>query len=419
MRSTLASLLALLVSYAILCLGHGLNNTLLGVRAIHEGFPDWVIGVMMSSYFLGFLIGAHVAGRMIPVVGQIRVFAAFASLASAVSLMHVLNLNQFTWIVLRFVYGMSIATLYVVIEGWLSTLSTRENRGKLLAVYMIINFACLSLGQLLMLSATPQSFTLFAVVSILISVALVPLTLSKSKQPESGHSEDFGYRRLFEISPLATLGCFSTGLTMGAFWGLGAAYFSRMGLSPDNAAIALSVAFLGGLLFQWPIGALSDHFDRRVTISFVVVSSALVCLGFVVLIDDVAHQLSNDLLILSFFFGGFSYTLYSLYIALANDFLQPAQAVKASGGLISIHAVGAILGPTLTSLLMSSSIGNKGLFGFIGAINGGMFLLAVYQLYRGRTIPESTHEAFICLPKTTATLLELDPRTHEMDEADA
>jgi len=414
MRATILSLFALLVSYGILCLGHGLNNTLLGVRATMEGFPDWVTGLMMSAYFGGFLTGAFLSAHLIPSVGQIRVFAAFASLASAVSLIHVLVVDEVTWIVLRFVYGMCMSTLYIVIEGWLNVLSTREIRGKLLSVYMAINFLALALGQAFFFLADPESFELFAAVSILISVALIPLTLSQSKQPETGRVERLGFRRLFRISPLATVGCLSNGLTMGAFWGLSAVYMTRIGLAPDDCALALGVSFVGGLVFQWPIGLFSDMLDRRVTIGAVLIGSGLICAGFVFMIRGESNQLTPTLLLLSFFFGGFSYTLYSLFIALANDFLDSKQALAASARLISYHAIGAISGPTLASLLMAM-VGSSGLFIFIGGINIAISVVAAYQLHRGRTIPVETHEAFVSIPKTTGAVLALDPRGHAAD----
>jgi len=417
LRSTLISVFALLLSYAILCLGHGLTNTLLGVRATLLGFPDWVTGLMMSSYFIGFLAGARISSRLISTVGQIRVFAAFASLASAIALLHVLLLEPITWILLRFIYGMCLASLYVVIEGWLNALSTRENRGKILAVYMTINFMSLSLGQFFFLLANPSSFELFAIAGILLSIALVPLSLSKSKQPEASDAEHFGFSRLFALSPLATIGCVSTGLTMGSFWGLSAVYFTRIGLPPNEVALTLSITFFGGFLFQWPIGHLSDRHDRRFTIAGVLGFSAMVCLGFYFIIGDRIDHLTPSFLVLNFFFGGFIYTLYSLFIALANDFLKPQQAVKASGSLIGFHAIGAIFGPLLASLLMSF-IGSRGLFFFIGTINTMTFGLAVYQLIKGRAIPEKTHEAFISLPKTTAIVIDLDPRIHGEESAE-
>jgi MFS family permease len=395
-------------------MGHALGNTLLGVRATLEGFPSWVMGLMTSGYFFGFLVGTQFAAKWLQRVGQIRVFAAFASIASTSSLLHIMVIDEVSWILLRFVYGICLATLFTVIEGWLNALATRENRGQVLSFYMILNFLAYSSSQLLLFTAQVESFELFAGVSILISIALVPLTMSQTQQPEFGQAERFGFRRLFQISPLATLGCFCNGLTMGAFWGLSSVYFAGIGLETNDIAKALSLSFLGGLLFQWPIGYCSDLIDRRLTISGTLFASTLVCLSFVFFVDDGTTQITKLLTLLAFLFGGCCYTLYSLYIALANDYLEPQQAIKASAGLLGFHAIGAIIGPTLASIMMTI-LGNKGLFAFIGSVNLLLCMFSISRVFTGRVIPETTHESFLSLPKTTSAILDLDPRTHEQD----
>lgn len=412
MLSTLLSLSALLFSFAILCLGHGLNNTLLGMRATIEHYPEWVTGIMMSAYFLGFIIGIMMCIRLIPKVGQIRAFAAFASIASSISLLHVLIIDEITWILLRFVYGMCIASLYMIIESWLNALSTKDNRGRILSIYMIISFISLALGQMFVFIATPSDYVLFALVSILISLSLVPLTLSKSKQPTSIASEPFSLKKLLTISPLATSGCLATGLTLGAFWGLSAVYLSQIGFSPEYTAIIIAVSFLGGLVFQWPIGYCSDFFDRRKTIVVTLLLSILISVKFILLISNHETELTPSIIILAFLFGGFNYTLYSLFLALANDFLEPEHIVQASGGLITLHAIGAIIGPIAASITMYLTT-PSGLFVFITFINSILFTFAAIRMINGRIIPENTSEAFISMPKTGIAIIELDPRQEE------
>ncbi len=377
-----------------------------------EGYLEWVTGLMMSGYFLGFIVGTLLCSRLIPKVGQIRVFAAFASLSSAISLIHVLFLNEITWILLRVVYGICIAALYMVIESWLNALSTRKNRGRILSVYMAVSFLSLAVGQLFIFTGDPGDYMLFAVVSVLVSCSLVPVTLSKSKQPEEIATEHFSFRKLITISPLATIGSLSTGFTLGAFWGLGAVYFTQIGLVSNDVAVLIGLTFLGGLLFQWPIGLCSDAIDRRWVIAAVLACSVIVCINFVALIDEAASGLSLQLMLISLFFGGFNYTLYSLFIALANDFLKSSQIVKASAGLLIFHSIGAICGPVIASLGMVS-FGPKGLFITIGLINAALFGFATLRIIKGRQIPEATSEQFVSMPKTAMAVTELDPRQNE------
>ncbi|MBO1321874.1 MFS transporter [Acanthopleuribacter pedis] len=412
MGTTLLSLTALLLSFTVLMIGHGLGNTVLGIRATLEGFPSWVMGLITSGYFFGLLIGTRIAVKLIQAVGKIRVFAAFASAASSVTLLNVLFINEVTWVLSRVVYGVSLATLFIVIEGWINAHADPKNRGQVLSLYMVLNFLGLACGQMLLFAADPASFELFAGVSILISISLVPLTLSQSKEPRLAQSEAFGLGRLYQISPLATIGCLCNGLTMGSFWGLSSVYYTTVGLPADHVATILSISFFGGLLFQWPIGYCSDLVDRRFTITVVLFGSSFICLCFVLFIGNQIIGITPFLMLVAFLFGGFGYTLYSLYIALANDFLEPHQAVKASAGLLGFHAIGAIVGPTCASFMMTL-LGGSGLFVFIGSINVALALFAYKQLLQGRAIPAATHESFVSMPKTSPAILELDPRSHD------
>ncbi len=410
MRSTILSVSALLLSFAILSIGHGLQNTVIALRASAENYPTWIIGLMTSFYFLGFLFGAHYGNKAISEVGHIRTFAALASLASGISLLHVLVIDEVFWIACRFIYGFCIASLYLVIESWLNSLSNKKNRAQVLSIYMIISFLFLSIGQSLVGSAKPTEFTLFAVSSILISLALVPLSLSKSQQPEISSGKNFGIKKLFSISPLATTGSFCTGLIIGAFWGLAAIFFIKAGMNVGHAGLALSVSYLGGLALQYTIGYLSDIFDRRLAIMITLLLSSLSCFAIIYFISGF-DDLNLFTATLCFSLGAFTHTSYSLFIALLNDFLEPHETVKATGGLISVYAVGAILGPILSSIFMQI-FNNSGFIIFIGVINLILATFAFYQYFLGKNIPEATSDSFVSMPRTTAGIVELDPRSN-------
>ena len=411
MRSTIITVSALLVSFAILSIGHGLQNTVIALRASVENYPNWIIGLMTSFYFLGFVFGAHYSSKAISEVGHMRTFAALASLAPSISLLHVLAENEVLWIAYRFIYGFCVASLYLVIESWLNSLSNTKNRAQILSIYMIISFLFVSIGQSLVGLAKPTEFTLFAVSSILISLALVPLSLSKTKQPEISSVKSFGIRKLFSVSPLATVGSFSTGLTIGAFWGLGIIFFLKAGMPVSHAGFALSISYLGGLALQYPIGYLSDIFDRRLTIMITLLLSSISCFVIIYFVSGF-NNLNLFTATLCFSLGAFTHTSYSLFIALANDFLKPSETVKATGGLISIFAIGAIIGPILSSIFMQI-FNNIGFIIFIGIVNLILASFALYQYLLGKNIPEATSESFVSMPRTTAAIVELDPRGNE------
>ncbi len=409
MVGTVTSLFALLVGFAMLCLGHGLNNTLLGIRSVQEGFPDWAIALMTSSYFAGFLIGTRVSTLVLARVGHIRTFATFASIASAASLAYLLALNETGWIAVRFIYGMCMAANYVSLESWLNGLADRSNRGSVLSVYMMVNFLALGGAQGLVVIGDPSSHELFLVVSILMSLALVPVSISRRQPPHLGTGGHVSLQLLRRMNRPAMIGVGGLGMALGAYWGLGAAYLSRAGMGSAEVASFLAAGFIGGLVFQWPLGRLSDRLDRRIvlagTLLLAIVTSAV--LGIVI------HRPGDFpaalMLGLALVYGGSSYTLYSMLVALANDYLAPEELVGSCAALIMLQAIGSLLGPFLVAGLALLS-GPAALFLASASIYALVLVGIVVDYRRQPHQPEATHTTFTAVPRTCAVIAELDER---------
>ena len=313
---------ALLAGMALIMVGNGLQGAVLGVRAENEGFGLAVSGAVMAAYFLGFLFGARLAEHFLGAVGHIRVFAALASVASAVSILHPLWVNPPAWIVLRVISGLAMAGLYVTVESWLNDMGTNANRGRLLGTYSVVTMGGLSAGQLLLNGGDPAEFELYIFSSALISVALVPIALSATSAPPLVAPEPLPLRRLIGLVPTGVLTAFCAGTSHGALLGVGAVYAAREGLPASRIALFLSVATLGALVFTLPIGALSDRMSRRVVI-FGVAAVAAGVAGVMALIEP-GSGLSLGLM---FLFGGTTFPLYSLAITHTADWVpsSPAQ----------------------------------------------------------------------------------------------
>ena len=405
----LQSIAALLISYLIMCLGHGLLNTVLGLRAKTEGYSDIVVGLMTSSYFLGFIFGAKLCEGLITKVGHIRTFAIFATLASAVTLFLAMYVNPISWVVARLVYGAALAALYMVMESWLNLITKNEERGQILSFYMITNYVSIALSQFLINAAEPTNFLLFALASIFLSISLIPVSASRSPQPQHVESEHFPLKKLIETSKLSVVGVFSTGAVLGGFWGIRAFYLSQIGMSNDQVAWFIAAYFIGSLILQWPLGFISDKVGRRKMI--VGISACLVAVLFLLYVVEYngTSSIFYAYLVMSFFFGGLGNTMHSMFIALANDFLKPSQVVKATGGLISVHATGAIIGPLIAAAMMTY-IGGQSLMLFFMISVALVLFFAVYQVFNGRKIPKETREDFVPLPRMNTILSKLDPR---------
>jgi MFS family permease len=386
---------ALFFGIALLLAGNGLQGTLLGVVAEDVGFSGAITGLVMTSYYGGFLIGSASAERFIARVGHVRTFAALASLSSIAILVHGLYVEPVTWAGMRFLTGFSFAGLYVVAESWLNRASDNAFRGALLAVYMIVTHAGLAFGQILLNTASTAGLTLYVVSSIVISGALIPILLSSAPQPHVAIKvERLTLGKLFRTSPLGVAGCFTAGLANGIILGMAAVYARRVGLDVGGISLFIAAIMVGGAVFQYPVGKVSDRFDRRVVIITV---SGLVALTAGLLVPAAqfgAIALSG----VGFVAGGLALTLYPLSLAHTNDWLDPEDATAASSALVMVQGAGAIFGPLGTGLLMDA-FGPNGFALYLVIMGAGLMAYGAYRL-RQRDAPESTEDY---LPAPAAT----------------
>ncbi len=363
-------------------LGDGLQGTLLAVRADQEGFTTTITGLVMSSFYIGFLLGSMMTPKITTRVGHIRVFAALAALASAAILIHAVFVQVPVWIALRFVSGFCFAGLYIVAESWLNDRATNETRGKLLSLYMVVSYLGVGAGQLLLNLADPGEYLLFILTSVLISIAVVPLLLSAGSPPAFRESVNISLRELFLLSPLGIVSMFAVGLVTATFFALGPVYGQRIGLDVEHISYFMAAAVAGTVILQGPVGALSDRFDRRIVLTVVTLLAALAAVICVPLSQD-----SNLALLLSVgLFGGLAIPLYSICIAYTNDHLHPSQMIAASGALVLTGGLGAVLGPILIAIIMDR-FGDQMFFWSMGGIHGLMGLYALYRMTRSAAVP--------------------------------
>jgi MFS family permease len=412
MKTLIAPISSLLAGVALLLLGHGLLNTLLTLRGVAEGYSTGMIGLLMSGYFAGFLIGTWLAPSLIRRIGHIRTFAFYAALAAVAVLVHVLIVNPWVWLVLRVLYGVSLVTLYMVIESWLNAQVSGEKRGQVFALYMAVNLGALAAAQQLLSLDTPMNFTLFALAAILISSALMPITLTRQAQPALPDMPATDLLQLARIAPLPLMAAGISGLTLGGFWGLAPVYASQVGFDAAGVGLLMSITILGGAVLQWPIGLFSDKHDRRVVLLWVVAIAAVLALV-------ITPILSGSLLLgLMFLWGGLAFSIYSIAVAQMVDQLHPDEILSGSSGLLLANGFGAAFGPVVAGGLMH-------LFGHIAlplffAVSLGV--LAIYSFWRPRRVVDlvtEPHGHFTPMLRTSHTVLELMPDTPEVEAAPA
>lgn len=404
-QTILLSLAALFSGISILLIGNGLLGTLLGIRSVSLGFSPEITGVVMASYFAGFIAGSLRCVQIIERTGHIRTFAALAAIASAASLAHVLFDSPAAWAILRMIIGFCFAGLYMTIESWLNNDADNANRGRVLSIYMMVNLASLAAGQLFLLLPDPSGFVLFCITSMLISIGLVPISLTTSSAPPPRPANPVKLARLYQTSPLGLAGCFASGLALGTFWSMAPVFCRTLGLTAASTATFMVATILGGVLLLWPIGRLSDRFDRRHVITFLCAASAISSLA-IVLIGGATPIL---LFACASIWGSVTFPIYSLSIAHTNDFLKADDFLAVSGGLLLVYGSGAILGPLIAGLTM----GYLGPAGFPVTLSVVMATTVLFALYRMSMRQAPTAEervSVIFVPRTTHVAQELDPR---------
>lgn len=345
--NTAAATWALFVGIGFLMLGNGLQGSLVGIRSQTEGFSTVSTGVVMAAYFAGFLAGSRAVTSFIRSVGHIRVFAALASMTSTAVLVYALAVMPAAWVVMRFITGFCMAGLYIVAESWINDLATNKTRGRLLGIYMVASMGGIAGGQFLLNAADPASFELFVLASLLISLALIPIALSATSSPPTRTSTPMSLRELVGVVPTGFAVSFMVGTAHGALIGMGAVYATAAGLRPSQVALFLGAPMVGGVIFQLPIGWLSDWVPRR-GVMFGVAAAATAC-GLGLLVVEPGSIASYGLMLL---LGGASFPLYSLAIAHTNDWIEPDQVMGAASALVTVNGIGAIFGPLLAAGLI-------------------------------------------------------------------
>jgi MFS family permease len=405
MLSTFFRISTLLLGMGILLGGNGLLGTLLGVRAGLEHFAAATTGAIMSAYFFAFIVGTFFCPAIIRRVGHIRAFAAMAAVGSIAAIAHVLLIHPLMWAALRVVTGVCMVGLFMVMESWLNVLSPNERRGRIFAAYTALNLAAMALGQFFLLIGDLRGFVPFALVSMLYSVALVPVALTSVREPSPVGVPHVHLRQLYTISPLGVVGTLAAGLAQSAFWGMGAVFAQGIGLSRAGISTFMSAAIIGGALLQWPIGRFSDRHDRRLVLMLVCFAGAAVAL-----VALYVARLSQPALFASaFVYGGFAFSVYSLSVSHVNDHLAPAEVLHATSGLLLLYGIGASVGPALVGVLMNT-LGAASLLGYFAVVLGLLALFALYRMRVAEPLPAELRGPFVPMVRTSQAALEMDPR---------
>jgi MFS family permease len=396
--SLIASTWPLLLGMGILMLGAGLQSTLLGVRAQAEGFSTSAIGIIMSCYYVGFLVGTTLAPRLIRDVGHVRVFSAFAAVAAVSTLGQAVFVTPVVWGGLRLLTGICLAGIYVVAESWLNDRATQATRSRLLALYMVVLYGGLGAAQFLLLASDPRTDTPFMLIAALICLAIVPLVISAQAAPAVDTPRGVRFRDLYRRSPLGVVAVIMSGLMSSIVFSLGPVYARLDGM--DDAAIATFMAgsILAGVVTQYPVGMLADRLERRAIIA--AVSALAAGLGLWLAFSPTMS--GAPLLTIASLISGLVLSVYSLGVSHVNDRLDPSEMVAASSALLLLNGAAAVIGPIVGGVLMDR-LGADAYFATLAAIAALLAVFCVWRRSRRAPVPREQRGPFIkAQPETTA-----------------
>ncbi len=411
MLNLIRSLTAPLMSIALVMLSQGFFITFLSVRMNMDGYSTSIIGYVSSGYYAGLLVGAWFFEPLLYRIGHIRAFAAAAAFCTVTILFQSLILDPYFWIAMRFLAGICIACIFIVIESWLLARSTIDTRGRILSLYMIGLYASQSCGQFIINTVDLTTLSPFIVASWLCALSAIPLALTFTRSPETDQPSMTNIWKLFQSSPFGVIGCILAGMILSAIYTFVPIFAQEYQLS---VAIVTSLTIAGGFLLQWPIGHLSDIFDRRRLLIMLSFATIIPSIGLIIFPQTALWVYTQ-----SFLLGGLCFTIYPVSITHVCDRVQPEDIIKTTGVLMFAYSAGAVVGPSLAPVAITL-MSILGLYLFIAICATTLGLVGLFSLFERPRVPMEEQTEYVSLPRMTPIAYELDPRIlHEQEEQTA
>ena len=408
--------LPVLIGITLIETALGILMPLIGIQLSRWGVSSIVVGIAASAYFVGFLAGTLFCQRIIKRVGHIRAFGVFVVLAADATVLHLVIQDAYFWIAFRAIAGFALAGGFVVIESWLNDKSSDDTRSKIFAIYTVVSWGASGVSPLLLNIDDPTGVLLFALCTVCMASAMIPLGLTKIGNPVIAEHVHLSIPRLFKASPLGVVCCFGAGFLNGALYGLLPNYIDGLAMGEKELSFLILVGTIAVLLSQFPIGHAADVYGRRPIIIGTVAASCLLC--FIIFATPELPYIF--LLCLFFLLSAFQSPLYALGIGQTSDYVAKKEFVAASSGLLFAWGLGASIGPSLAGVTMNE-LGPRGLFLFVGCGYGLIAAFALYRVLRRKAKTPEEQSNYVAVPAVQGAYgaPELDPRGEHMPHVGA
>lgn len=407
LRTIVSPLTAFFAGTALACCAYALLTSTLGLRMAEASVSTFAAGIVLSLYYAGYIIASLTSNQIINRVGHIRAFSTYISLFSALVLMHYFSDNPVYWGILRLLEGYCMGSSFMCLESWLNTRANNNNRGLLMSLYMITSYLGASTGQLLLNIPDPQGIVIYIVVSVIFSLALVPISLTALPSPNITVHKSMSLIKLYKISPVGVIGCLCSGIFVGGFYSLGAIYANLIGLDVQMTSLFMFFGVLGGLLIQFPLGRLSDRMDRRFLMMWIAGILFFIAPWVHFFVSDGVWQLCTGALLL----GCGTFILYPLSVSHVNDLIEDDDRINAAGMLILLQSLGMIFGPVAISYFMQH-------FGAISFVLAYSAVTAGFVLFTLKHITFKPDINYINITPTAPMPIDTTHAFHELASDD-
>ncbi len=342
------SLIAAISAISAVGVAIGLGLPLLSIILEKRGISSTMIGVNSAMAGVAAMMAAPVTTKIAHDFGVARTML-FAVVVSALSALCFYFADAFwMWFPLRIVFHGATTTLFILSEYWINMTAPPKKRGMVLGIYatgLAVGFA---VGPLLFSVVGSDGILPFLVGAAIILLAAIPIFLARGESPELSERPNHHFARYIWLVPMASAAAFVFGAVQAGGLSLFPIYATREGFNESQAALLLTVMGIGNMVFQIPIGLLSDRMkDRRTMLALMAFAGVCGTLALPLLVDR--WILVAALLL---FWGGLVSGMYTVGLTHLGSRLKGADLVAANAAFIFCYAMGTIAGPQAVGISM-------------------------------------------------------------------
>lgn len=317
---------------------------LLSLNLEQRGFNAFAIGFNAAMFPLGAVAFSFVVPRIVARLGLFRSILVSITVTAALMLSFPAVDNYVAWCLIRLVIGCVGVVHWIASETWINLLARHESRSRVMAIYATVMAGGFVGGPAMLRLTGIDGWLPFIAVAAASLCALVPVVLIRSSPPTMHEKVEANVFRILRLVPLVMAAALVAGFVDASLFSLIAVHQVRAGQTEDVAIWSLIVFMAGNLALQYPLGWIADHTSRR---HAAIVTAAIIAAGAVAY-PLLLPAMGPPFWLMMFVWGGVSWGMYTLGLALLGDRFQPAQLAAANAAFVMVYEVGSITGPVVS-----------------------------------------------------------------------